>query len=101
MNTPDDDFLKRANEHIDLSNQQLARASKGQVSASMLYGTARFNAWLSAAACEDVEQLKEAKAEVLQYFLKEYETMLSENLDNYIQNFDQFMRTEENGHGDS
>ena len=88
----DDAFYERADAHIHLSNDQMDGATRGKVSASMLYGTSRFNAWISACGFESGEQMQEARAETLKYFVSEYEKMLKENLDDYIENFDKYMK---------
>jgi hypothetical protein len=43
----DPKFFDRADAHINLSNDQLADINPGKVSASMMYATARFNAYIS------------------------------------------------------
>ncbi len=92
MNHSDEDFFKRADAHIYLGNEQMATADKGQVSASMLYGTARFNAWVSAGEFDSPEAMKDAKAQTIKVFLEEYEKMLSEHLDDYAANFYEFVK---------
>jgi len=89
----DDAFYDRADQHIHLSNDQLAGATRGKVSASMMYATARFNAWLSAKDCNTGADLASNRAELVAYFLDSYRTMLEENLDDYIRNFDVYMKT--------
>ncbi len=90
----DDTFIERADAHIFLSNEQIAKGvSAGNVSASNMYATARFNAWLSATSCEDAADLKAGKDEISKYFVAEYKKMLEENLDNYIKNFDEYMKS--------
>ena len=87
----DDEFYNRADEHINLSNQQLSNVQKGKVSASMMYAVARFNAWLSATGWDNREQMEESKEDTLDYFTNEYRKMLEENLDDYIENFEEYM----------
>lgn len=87
----DDKFFNRADAHIHLANEQLADASKGKVSASMMYGVARFNAYISAAQFNSKEDLKNEKDDIIEYFLKSYKQMLNEHLDDYINNFDQYL----------
>jgi hypothetical protein len=90
----DDGFYDRADAHIHLSNDQLAGVdSRGKVSASMLYGTARFNAWLSALGFSSGEQMAAAREETLAYFSEQYRLMLEENLDDYIEHFAKYMQT--------
>lgn len=95
MSDSDDTFFDRADAHIFLSNDQLQSVSKGKVSASMLYGTARFNAWLSATGWNNAEEMKNAKDETLEYFVTEYRKMLEENLNDYIENFETYITPQE------
>lgn len=92
MQHSDEDFFKRADAHIYLGNEQLANADKGQVSASMLYGTARFNAWVSAGEFDSPEAMKASKEQTIKIFMDEYEKMLSEHLDDYIEHFHEYVK---------
>jgi hypothetical protein len=91
MKEIDNKFFDRADEHIHLSNSQLTKASKGEVSASMLYSTSRFNAWVSASDWKNRAEMEAAKNETFEYFVEEYKKMLKENLEDYIINFDTYM----------
>jgi hypothetical protein len=91
MNEIDDKFFERADEHIHLSNSQLAKAALGKVSASMLYSTSRFNAWVSASGWKNRAEMETSKNETFEYFVEEYKKMLKENLEDYIVNFDIYM----------
>lgn len=92
MSQPEQNFFTRADNHIYLANEQLATANKGEVSASMLYGTARFNAWVSAGEFDSPETMKAAKEKTIAVFLEEYQKMLSEHLDDYIENFHEYVK---------
>jgi hypothetical protein len=92
----DDHFYERADAHINLSNEQAKDIGRGKVSASMMYGTARFNAWLSACGFQSSAQMREARDETTKYFIEQYRLMLEENLDDYIDNFDKYMQSAEN-----
>lgn len=96
MSDTDDKFFDRADKHINLSNEQLSNATPGKVSASMMYSVARFNAWISACGFNSSEEMENAKKETIKYFVSEYEKMLTENLDNYIENFESFMQPKDN-----
>jgi len=91
MDKVDKHFYNRADEHINLSNDQLKTKSRGKVSASMMYGVARFNAWVSACGWNNGEEMKSGKKETLEYFVAQYRKMLEANLDDYIANFDDYM----------
>ena len=90
MNKVDDDFFNRADEHIHLSNEQMSKVSMGKVSSSMLYSVARFNAYVSASEWNSVEEMKKARQKTIDFFVTEYEKMLTENLDDYINHFDKY-----------
>ena len=87
----DDEFYTRADQHIHVANEQIEKASRGEVSASLMYATARFNSWISAFKAESGEDLLEGKDQIIDYFVEQYREMLSENLDDYARNFDKYM----------
>jgi hypothetical protein len=90
----DDKFFDRADAHIHLSNDQLGGVAAGKVSASMMYGCARFNAWISASGFQSGEEMAAKRAETLEYFVTGYRQMLEANLDEYISNFDAYMKSQ-------
>ena len=53
----DNKFYERADEHINLSNEQLKLESSGKVSASMMYSVSRFNSWVSACGWENGDDM--------------------------------------------
>jgi hypothetical protein len=87
----DEKFFERADAHISLANNQVKDETRGKVSASMMYATSRFNAWVGACNCESAEELASAREQALEYFVQQYREMLQENLDEYIRNFEQYM----------
>ena len=88
----DHDFYDRAHEHLRIANEQLTGVSEGQVSASMMYACARFNAWLSATNRESAKDLKGAYGETIEYFVAQYRKMLVTNLDDFVANFGDYMQ---------
>ncbi|HSM30313.1 MAG TPA: DUF3144 domain-containing protein [Woeseiaceae bacterium] len=88
----DKEFFERADAYITVANEQAQTVNRGKVSASMMFATARFNAWVSASGTESGEELASAKDEALEYFVSEYRKMLEENLDEYIEHFDNYMK---------
>jgi hypothetical protein len=97
MKKLDDQFFNRADEHIHLANEQITTTKRGKVSASMMYAVARFNSWVSACSFNSGKEMEDAKEETIQYFLTEYEKMLRDNLEDYIDNFETYMkRVEDN-----
>ena len=87
----DKEFFQRADAYITVANEQSQDVNRGKVSASMMFATARFNAWVSASGTESGEELATVREEALEYFVTEYRKMLEENLDEYIEHFDKYM----------
>ncbi|WP_122664820.1 DUF3144 domain-containing protein [Pseudomonas viridiflava] len=88
----DQAFYDRADAHIELSNEQLKTFENiGQVNASMMFGTTRFNAWVSARSFKSGEEMAQAREAMLKYFCDQYRLMLEDNLDDHINNFGQYM----------
>ena len=77
-----DSFIQQANAHLD-------KEKPSRVSASALFAAARFNAFVIAAAAESKAQLIAEKEAAIAYFLNQYESMLRENLDEYMARYDQ------------
>lgn len=88
----DEAFFQRADAHIHLSNDQMESADAGKVSASMMFAAARFNAYISARGFESGEAMAAKRAETLDYFVGGYRQMLEAHLDEYIRNFDSYMK---------
>ena len=59
-----------------------------------MYGVARFNAYVSATGWNSAEEMAANRSETVDYFTREYQKMLEENLDDYIDNFENYMRLE-------
>lgn len=92
MATNDDDlFFERADAHIRLSNEQLSNADRSEVSASMMFATTRYNAWVIAGRVKSGPEMKQSREEMINYFMTQYRLMLEENMDDYIKNFDSYM----------
>jgi hypothetical protein len=88
----DPHFYDRADAVIHLANDQNKDIGRGKVSASLMYATSRFNAWVSACGFDSADDMKSAKHDTIEYFIKQYRAMLEENLDDYIENFDKYMQ---------
>jgi hypothetical protein len=79
-----------ARKHLRVASDHLEEASRGKVSASLMYACARFNAWVSANHRQSPAELKSAYGETIEYFVAEYRKMLVQNLDDYVDNFQQY-----------
>lgn len=89
MSEKTNEFLRRADEHIELANNQLNNnLTIGEVSASMMYASARFSTWMAASSFETAEDMKVAKDEIIEYFAKEYKLALEEHINNHVVTYD-------------
>ena len=68
----DPSFFDGADAHGHLSNSQLAGIAPGKVSASMMYATARFNAYVSWIGFESGADMAEQRDETVRYFVEQY-----------------------------
>lgn len=85
------EFRERADAVIDMLNKQASQAPTGQVSASAMYATARFNAFQVAATAEDAQQLQADRDKAIEYFTDQYRRMLADHLDDCLQNFERYL----------
>lgn len=91
----DEGFYARADAHIHLSNEQKQTAAPNMVNASMLFASARYCAFLAAGGFGSGPQMSEGKQEISDYFVEGFRQMLNAHLDDYIRNFDAFMKPPE------
>ena len=94
QNTPlDGNFYKRADDHITLANGHISeKITPADTTNSLMFASSRFNAWIAAAGFKSSEEMQKEKQEILDFFTTQYRHMLEENFNNYIDNFEQFMR---------
>jgi len=93
---PDPSFFDRANAHINLANDQLNQDIHGQVSASMMYASARFSTSLIASGYKTGAEMAAQRSTNIDYFVREYRLALEEHMDDYIKNFDRYMAMSRN-----
>ena len=77
-----------ADKVIDLANQQAQRFHKENVSQGLMYGTARFNAFVVASHADDIVAYDEGRDRAIEYFVGQYREMLISNLDDYRSSFE-------------
>jgi hypothetical protein len=88
----DEKYYERADAHIRLSNDQITPdVGHGKVSASFMFGAARFNAHLTATSWDTQQEFSEGKEAAIKYFVGEYRKMLDEHMDDYEMNFNDYM----------
>lgn len=85
----DKQFWDMADSFIQVANSHLDEAKPSRVSAAALFAAARFNAFVIAAATESKTQLIAERESAIAYFMKQYEAMLRENLDEHMARYDE------------
>lgn len=84
MSEKTQEFIQRADEHIAIANQQLERGlTLGEVSASFIYGSARFSTYMTCTSFDSAEDMLSEKDKIIDYFVKEYKLALEEHLNNF------------------
>ena len=84
MSEKTSEFIQRADEHIAIANQQLQRGlTLGEVSASFMYGSARFSTYMTCTSFDSAEDMLAEKNEIIDYFVNEYKLALEEHLNNF------------------
>lgn len=85
-------FYQRADAIIGLANSQLGEdAHSGQVGASLLYAAARYSASVASIGFVKGDDFAKEKDDIVEFYVKQYRQMLSDNLTDYAQNFDQYI----------
>ena len=87
-NELDKQFWHRADQFINLANEQSQEVTPGEVSSSLLYAAARYNAFIAAATARNIDELKKNKEEAIRYFSNQYYEMFVENIEDWIENYE-------------
>ncbi len=88
-------FFQRADAFIHLANSQLSpETHSGKVGSSLMYASARFSASLSAIGFANGEEFTKEKEQIIDFYTNQFKLMLSDNLDDYAQNFAKYTQTE-------
>lgn len=90
-------FYQRADAIIGVANSQLGpNAHSGQVGASLLYAAARYSASVASIGFVKGEDFAKEKEDIIEFYTKQYRQMLSDNLTDYAQNFDNYVQLNKN-----
>ena len=84
----DKEFYELADEHIALANTRMGQVKPAKVSATMLFASARFNAFLISVSADNKAQMLLDKEPAIAYFMQEYEKNLRENIDEHLARYD-------------
>ncbi|WP_201581572.1 DUF3144 domain-containing protein [Psychrobacter glacincola] len=86
-------FYQRADAIIGIANSQLgSEAHSGQVGASLLYAAARYSASVASIGFVKGDDFAKEKDDIVEFYVKQYRQMLSDNLTDYAQNFDKYVQ---------
>ena len=93
-----DEFIKQANDFCRPPKGQKPDPAelRGQVSAAMLFATARFNTWVAANNFKDGNEMRDAKDQVMSYIMQQFQMMLEDNYDEYCEQFENYLRFRRN-----
>lgn len=86
-NLADAEFMALADAFVNLANERSSEAGSVKVGAAMLFAATRFNACLVASRTRDVDELKSDRTIALQHFSEQHSAMLTENLNDYENNY--------------
>lgn len=91
-NLPDPAFWERLNAVINLANEQCSAAAPNDVGSSTLYAAARFNAFILAKTVGSADNMKIERERALDYFTGQFRLMMESNLDDFTENFIDYMK---------
>lgn len=83
----DQEFWSLADEFIKLANEKCDAMRNGKVSTTMLFATARFNAFMFASMAKDLAEFKQQRELATEYFTQQYQQAFVENLNDYEKNY--------------
>lgn len=84
-------FFERADALIALANSQLSpKSHAGQVAASLTYAAARFATSAASIGFVKGSDFAKEKEEIIAFYTKQYQQMLSDNIDDYANNFEKY-----------
>ena len=84
-----DTFIENADNLCELSHDA------GNVSAAMLFAASRVSAFVVASSAKDSADLEMKQDEATDYFVDQFRLMMTENLKDYCENFDDFFEDDE------
>lgn len=84
-------FFERADAVITLANSQLSpKSHAGQVAASLTYAAARFAVSAASIGFVKGSDFAKEKDDMIKFYTEQYQRMLSDNIDEYAQNFEKY-----------
>ena len=92
----DEKFYERADAYIALANTHInnEKARPALVNNSLLYASARFSAWITAASFTNAEDMIADRKNAIAFFTNKFQEMLEEHFDDYAKNYNTYMGKE-------
>ncbi|CAA6823223.1 MAG: Unknown protein [uncultured Thiotrichaceae bacterium] len=89
MSTPVDDQALReiADKFISLANEQTETTTPDMIGLGFMFGASRYAAFVVASQCEDLDVYNLNIDEALDFYTKQFRSMMSQNLDQYKSQF--------------
>jgi len=84
------EFWTRADEYIEVANNQSKSESTGKVGSSLLYAAARFSAFDVASSSSNEKEMRTDKDEAIAFYVEQFRKMITENMDDYIENYNSY-----------
>ena len=87
----DEKVWEMTDKFINLANEECNNNKNGQVSTSIMFSAARFNAFMFASNTADLAEFMKDKEMAIKYFTTQYEQALKENLNDYEKNYKDYV----------
>lgn len=88
---PDNTFVERAAAFINLANEQAAAVNVDQVAGSLLLATARYCVHVAAGNALSAEDMRQTRAEQIDFILQNFRTLIEGEYDFYTEKFDELV----------
>lgn len=88
---PDHAFLKLTDAFVQLANDHSEEMGGVKAGAALLFAATRFNAFVVASRSRDLDEFKADREIAIQHFSDQHAKMLIENMDEYEENFEQYI----------
>ncbi len=92
----DDEFWEIADSFINLANKHCKKIESGKVSAAFLYAASRFNSFIVASNSKSKNDFNDEIEKAIKYFVEQYKSMLKENLQDNLENFNKYYKNRSN-----
>lgn len=85
-------YWQHVDAFVNLANDQCADTDPNEVGSSALNASARFNAFIVAKTVGTAQNLSLEKDQAIDYFTDQFRKMMTNNVEDFIANFDKYMK---------